>query len=170
MAFWLPASEPLLLASGQRAALGPMGNNDAQVLAEQFVDMEPWQSLGTSTLGLERTMLPSSLWQGRSWCLALDAKPIGAMVIRDDWLRGPFLTMFAVVPQYQRQGLARASLSWWEADARRNHKSNLWLSVSDFNVPARRLYEQIGFKPVAHLDGLLVDGLDEILMRKRLIG
>jgi ribosomal protein S18 acetylase RimI-like enzyme len=40
--------------------------------------------------------------------------------------------------------------------------------VSAFNPVAQRLYKAHGFELVAALDGLVRDGDDELLMRKRL--
>ena len=50
----------------------------------------------------------------------------------------------------------------------RDHYRNLWLCVSAFNVAAQRFYARHGFERVATLAGLLRDGDDELLMRKRL--
>ncbi len=157
-------------ASGRRAGLMPMTVGQAENLADQLAAINPWSTLGTSINGLVQAMGPGSQEHAKSWCLTVDGEPAGAMVIRDGWLKGPFLTLFAVIPHYQRQGLARAAMEWWEVDARRSRASNLWLSVSDFNIAAQQFYHKTGFTQVAAIDDLVVDGRSEILMRKRLTG
>ena len=61
----------------------------------------------------------------------------------------------------------RTLAGWFEAEAR-GHFRNLWLCVSGFNTDAQRLYRAHGFERVATLDGLVREGDDELLMRKRL--
>ena len=75
--------------------------------------------------------------------------------------------MFAVLPAHQKRGIGARVLAWYESEAR-GHFRNLWLCVSGFNPDAQRLYRQHGFEHVATLDGLVRDGDDELLMRKRL--
>ena len=171
MTLWPKSEIPLAsLAGDRKAALEPMRWDIAAALADQLVGIEPWARLGTQAQGLKHAMMLGPESQPRNLCLTLDGKPAGAMVVRDGWLRGPFLVLLAVLPKYQRQGLAQAAMAWWENDARRSHTRNLWLSVSGFNAPALQFYERLGFTQVANLDGLLVNGVDEVLMRKRLTG
>jgi diamine N-acetyltransferase len=156
------------LPSGEKATATPMDQPTAQMLAWQFVAMEPWRSLGSSPGGIATAMLPPRGWQTRSWCLKLDGHAAGAAVIREGWLRGPCLMLFAVLPGFQGKGLGCLALSWWESVAASTQAANLWLTVSDFNTPARRLYEKCGFKAVATLDDLVADGFGDVLMRKQL--
>jgi len=93
--------------------------------------------------------------------------PAGAVIILCPWLAGPYLQMLAVLPAHQNRGVGAAFLGWFEAEAR-GHFRNLWLCVSGFNTEAQRLYRAHGFERVATLDGLVREGDDELLMRKRL--
>jgi diamine N-acetyltransferase len=154
------------LSSGRIIAMRAMDPSAAVALARTFAAIEPWSRLGSTASALTQTLTAGRL--ARSWCLTVDSEPAGAMVVQETWLRGPYLTLLAVVPHWQRQGLARMVLDWWEADARSARAANLWLCVSDFNVPAQHCYEAFGFRAAGRLDGLLVEGLSEILMRKRL--
>jgi GNAT superfamily N-acetyltransferase len=92
---------------------------------------------------------------------------VGAVVICCPWLAGPYLQLLAIMPAHQNRGIGATILSWFEAEAR-DHYRNLWLCVSAFNVAAHRFYRSHGFERVATLAGLLRDGDDELLMRKRL--
>jgi diamine N-acetyltransferase len=91
----------------------------------------------------------------------------GAVVVCCPWLAGPYLQLLAVLPAHQNRGIGATILGWFEAEAR-DHYRNLWLCVSAFNVAAYRFYRSHGFERVATLAGLLRDGDDELLMRKRL--
>ena len=156
------------LISGQDAALRPMDLATATALGQVLAGMEPWSRLGSRAAALTQIMVPAPEQGARSWCLMCDREPAGTVVVRDDWMGGPYLRLLAVIPPYQRLGLSRAALSWWEADARKEGAKNLWLSVTEFNATARRLYDTVGFREVGVLDDLIRDGINEILMRKRL--
>jgi ribosomal protein S18 acetylase RimI-like enzyme len=95
------------------------------------------------------------------------AELAGAVIVVCPWLAGPYLQMLAVLPAHQKRGIGAAFLGWFEAEAR-GHFRNLWLCVSGFNTEAQRLYRAHGFERVATLDGLVREGDDELLMRKRL--
>ena len=102
-----------------------------------------------------------------SYQIECGADLAGAVVIFNPWLAGPYLQLSAVLPAHQKRGIGAQVLTWLEAEAR-GHFRNLWLCVSGFNTDAQRLYRQHGFEHVATLDGLVRDGDDELLMRKRL--
>src|SRR5207248_4635940 len=95
------------------------------------------------------------------------AELAGAVIILSSWLAGPYLQMLAIMPAYQNRGIGAAILVWFESEAR-DHFRNLWLCVSACNVHAQRFYRMHGYQRVATLEGLLRDGDDELLMRKRL--
>lgn len=60
------------------------------------------------------------------------------------------LLTIAVSAARQRRGLGRACLRTLIADARRAGHQAMFLEVAGHNLPARRLYEQLGFAPVGH--------------------
>lgn len=98
----------------------------------------------------------------------LSGELAGALAIRRDWLRGPYIHMLAVAPKFQGGGAGSALLSWVEAQSRAAGDRNLWIAVTDTNTGAQRLYARHGFVETARLDGLVLDGRTEFLMRKRL--
>jgi diamine N-acetyltransferase len=95
-------------------------------------------------------------------------QPAGAVVIRYPWLAGPYLQMLAVLPDYQRQNIGARVLDWYEAQAAQSKSRQVWLCVTAANVNAQRFYRRQGYELTATLDGLMRDGDDELLMRKRL--
>jgi ribosomal protein S18 acetylase RimI-like enzyme len=100
--------------------------------------------------------------------LRIDGEIAGAVGLRLNWLRGPYLQFLGVLPVFQRRGLGNAVLDWFERETRKGNDRNLWVAASDFNAGAIRFYEAHGFKQVARLDGLVRDERAEILLRKRL--
>ena len=93
----------------------------------------------------------------------------GAICVRRTWLRGPYLQFLGILPRHQKKGAGNAALTWFEAEGREARARNIWVSTSGFNRGALALYERFGFVRVATLDGLVSEGTDEILLRKRLI-
>ena len=97
-----------------------------------------------------------------------DDQSAGAVVIRYPWLAGPYLQMLAILPAYQGQASAHGS---WIGMKRKALNPNLAKSGSASpraNTNAQRFYRRHGYELTATLDGLMRDGDDELLMRKRL--
>jgi ribosomal protein S18 acetylase RimI-like enzyme len=139
----------------------------ADELGPQTAAIGPWAHYSSAaasvTAALRRTGDGAVRYQVRSGpALA------GAVVICCPWLAGPYLQLLAILPAHQNRGIGGSVLSWFETEAR-DHFRNLWLCVSAFNIAAQRFYVRHGFERVATLDGLLRDGEDELLMRKRLV-
>ena len=140
--------------------------DEALPIAERMTAMEPWATLGYSSRSLaammQRTSSERVFFVGR-----IDGANVALAAIRENWLRGPYVELFVVLPAAQRQGVGRALLEAVEGHYRPRAR-NLWLSVSDFNHRARAFYVHLGFGELARLPDVARDGYDEILMRKRL--
>ncbi len=81
------------------------------------------------------------------WWLAFDGDlPVAVLLLTatPEW-RGWDLSYLGVVPTARRQGFARNLARKAIGEARRAGQSKLTLSVDRRNVPARALYEQLGF-------------------------
>ena len=141
----------------------------AEALAPELAAMDPWRRIGSSSQRLMAGLLRADDALTRCRCLLVDGMPAGAMAVRNDWLLGPYLLHLSVLPAFQRQGHGRWLVSAFEAEGRAIRARNLWVCGSAFNAPALALYEVAGFARVGLLDDLIVDGLDEVLLRKRLI-
>ncbi|HEU4475158.1 MAG TPA: GNAT family N-acetyltransferase [Methyloceanibacter sp.] len=84
----------------------------------------------------------------------------------DPWLKGPYLELLAILPQFQGQGIGGKLLDWFEREGSRLGARNLWVCASSFNARTIGFYERHGFKEAATLPGLVAEGYDEILLRK----
>lgn len=137
----------------------PLTAEDAAWAAGELAGMEPWWSLGYAVGTLERYLTRDDPALGR-WTVWCDDGRAGVVALRSPWLRGPCLELLAITRP--GRGLGSAVIAWAAARA----GNNLWTCVSDFNTGARAFYERNGFRPVAELPGLVVDGRSEILMRR----
>ena len=151
---------------GQPLELRAMTAAAADELGPQTAAIGPWARYASEaasiSAALQNTTEGSVAYQVRSGTALA-----GAVVVCCPWLAGPYLQLLAILPAHQNRGIGTSVLTWFEAEAR-DHYRNLWLCVSAFNVAAQRFYARHGFERVATLAGLLRDGDDELLMRKRL--
>ncbi|MFT3730885.1 MAG: GNAT family N-acetyltransferase [Hyphomicrobium sp.] len=146
----------------------PMTSASAEVLGTAFAAIDPWVHYGYTAEALS-TFLLSSEDGARHFEIIVDDEIAGAICIRKNWLRGPYLQFLGVVPGMQKRGAGSAALVWFEAQARKDRARNIWVVATEFNVGALTFYERFGFVRIATLDGLVSDGTAEILLRKRLI-
>lgn len=138
----------------------------AETIGRVLAGMDPWAALGYSAETLARGLaLPHP--DLVRYIVVRGGAPLGLATIRYPWLRGAYIELFAVLPQAQGAGVGEALLAHVEATYR-GRAGNLWLLVSGFNARARRFYERSGFGPIGLIPDLVVQGEDEILMRKRL--
>lgn len=129
--------------------------------------MDPWRRLGIPAIALQR-QFSAMEYPITARALRRRNELIGAMVIRDGWLRGPYLQHLSVIPDARGHGAGETALRWLSDHAAASGHGNVWLCVSSFNLAAQRFYEKQGFHFVANLDGLVHPDYGEILMRRKL--
>ncbi|HYR76699.1 MAG TPA: GNAT family N-acetyltransferase [Pyrinomonadaceae bacterium] len=139
---------------------------DREKLISILSRSEPWRTLGYSAQDWDKLFTIVEAGPPReAYVIECDGQPDGLAVVRRRFLFGDYLELLAVSPARRGQGLGRLLLTHVEEQtfARAN---NLFACVSDFNADARRFYEHQGYAEVGSLRNLLVDGRDEILLRK----
>ena len=77
----------------------------------------------------------------------------------------PYIRQIAVRKELRRQGIGKKLLSFIEEIAFKDW-SKLFLTVSDFNRRAKKLYQEIGFEEVGLVPDLFKDGVAEHVMVK----
>lgn len=141
----------------------PLVEADIAPLAAALAAMDPWLTLGYTAAGLAAYLGREDAALTRV-VAERDGAPAALLALRRPWLRGPYVELLAVLPAAQGAGLGHALVEWAAAQG----GGNLWACVSAFNAPARAFYARAGFAEVAPLPGLVAEGLDEILLRRRL--
>lgn len=140
---------------------------DIATLSQRFAAIEPWTLYPFSAAAFE-TFFTQHDPGAERFAFVSDDCLAGAAVIRPNWLRGPYLQFLTVFPEFHGKGFAPAFLKWFESEAKKGQHKNLWVATSDFNTKARRIYAKFGFEPAANIDDLVKNGVNEILMRKKL--
>lgn len=153
---------------GQQVTLSPMSEAAAEQLGAAAATFDPWLTYGFSPAAMTRAFLPATDGAARYQTL-VDGAVAGALVIRPVWLIGPYLQTIAVLPAHQNSGIGGLMLDWFEARARAGKQRNIWLCVAGFNTHAQRFYAAHGWHHLADLPDLIRDGIDEQMLRKRII-
>lgn len=79
--------------------------------------------------------------------------------------RFPYVGQIAVKQEYRGQGIGKKLLSFVEEIAFKDWPK-LFITVSDFNKRAKKLYQEIGFEEVGFIPNLFKDGVGEYVMVK----
>jgi len=148
-------------------ALRPLAAENVGALAESLAAIPPWSIIGYPAERMARAF-KSEQPSLKRFEVAAEGKLAGLVAIQDPFLHGPYLQLFAVLPEFQGRGFGLRLLQWMDTEARRAEARQLWLCVSSFNARARSFYKRFGFSEVAILDKLATDASDEVFMRKRL--
>jgi ribosomal protein S18 acetylase RimI-like enzyme len=142
----------------------PPGPEQAQTIASMLAASDPWLTLNFSASALAAYLTRDDPAL-RRYMITVSGRPAGVICVRHPWLRGPYIELLGISPNFRGQGLGGQVLAWAEAEARRGAK-NLWVVASAFNQRALDFYQRQGFRTVATLPGLVAPGQDEILLRK----
>ncbi len=143
----------------------PMTKAAAEMLGPRLAEIDPWARYGYTAAALV-TYLTAHEADAPRFEIMVGRACAGAIGIRRTWMRGPYLQFLGILPAYQRQGVGRMALAWFEGEARARAEQNIWVATSDFNARALAFYERHGFSRVATLDALIAEGHSEILLRK----
>jgi ribosomal protein S18 acetylase RimI-like enzyme len=154
------------LHSFDGVGLLPVTPAAASELARRLAAIPPWSVMNYPAQAMEDYLTRPDP-AARRFSIMREGSLAGVAAIRWPWLRGPYLEMLGLIPEFQGQGLGAAALDWMERQASLAEARWLWLLASSFNVRAIAFYERRGFERTALLDDLVADGFTEILMRKR---
>ncbi len=77
----------------------------------------------------------------------------------------PYVRQIAVRKEFRGQGIGKKLLSFVEEIAFKDWPK-LFITVSDFNKRAKKLYQEIGFEEVGFIPDLFIDGVGEHVMVK----
>lgn len=151
----------------QPVTFEPMTAAAAGTLGPLLARIDPWQRYRFTPQALT-AFLASDEADAARFTINADRALAGAVAVKRNWLRGPYLQFLAVLPVFQRQGIGSRVLDWFEREAMHGGAQNLWIAASDFNASALAFYENRGFVRVALLPDLVAEDTAEILLRKRL--
>lgn len=148
--------------------LRPLKPTEAETLGPALAMLDPWRAAGYSAAALTGYLLRPDPALMR-YAVRVSDELAGVMCLRHPWLHGAYLELLALLPPFQRRGLGRVLVQWFETRSFLTGP-NAWIVVSAANTPARRFYHRQGYVEVAALPGLVKSGYNEILLRKIRLG
>jgi len=138
--------------------------DDFAAVVRMLADLDPWKKLSYNASDWER--LFEMPMQGReAFVIEAGGSVVGVGVLRQRFLFGDYLEIFAIAASAQGRGYGRALLAHVEGLVFRRAR-NLFVCVSDFNHRARRFYERNGYTEIGPILHLLIPGSSEVLLRK----
>ena len=157
---------PAIITLTPDLSLRPITDELAAFLGPAIACIEPWSQIHYPASRLTAFFTAEDPALSRHAVFVSD-EPAGVIAVRNPWLNGPYLQLLALLPPFQGQSFGAGLLAWFEGTAS-PHNRWVWLCHSSFNTRAGAFYARHGFEAVTELRDLLIDGTDEILMRKRI--
>ncbi|MBT3363188.1 MAG: GNAT family N-acetyltransferase [Chloroflexi bacterium] len=120
------------------------------------------------TEDMEETFLSIGLSKGEMY-VAMDDKLgcIGYIWFTLDGIfyKFPFLKNIVVKQQHRSKGIGKMLLAFYE-DVTFKSTDKIFLTTSDFNLRAQKLYKEVGYVKVGEIPDLFKDGVAELLLMK----
>ena len=148
-------------------SLAPVPDDWRAMLARELHAIEPWRKLGYSERAFAALMTTREA-EVEVRAIVRNDICCGLTIVRNNWLFGPYLRIFAVLPAVQNSGIGSQALDQLCREAAAKGARNLWACVSGFNPGARHFYERNNFETIGKLEDLVIAGEDEFLIRRRL--
>jgi len=130
--------------------------------AEIMAGSEPWITLGMSGEHIINTINDPL---NKVFAACVNDEIVGTMVISTKGAFSGYLKSIAVKPDWRGKMLGKQMMAFIEKEIF-STCANLFLCVSSFNEDAQRFYLKLGYEKIGVLKDYLVEGHDEILMRK----
>lgn len=162
-----PADRIGRTTGGLEVALRSLTDDEPATLGAALEAIDPWRRYPVDADGLAR-FLAAVVPGVRSFAVTAGGDLAGAIVVQPNWLRGPYLQLLAVLPEFQGQGIGRAVLEWLEREGRAASARHVWIMVSEFNSPARAFYARQDYREIAPVPAVVADDITEILVCKRI--
>lgn len=153
--------------AGTPLRLERMSNQHARPLATALSKVTPWCEvpLAEDSLYDHFSIEDQALLR---FAIIYGDQCAGVISVRYPWLKGPYLELLGLLPEAQRKGLGTELINWFENEAPKLNR-NYWLLCSDFNEPALKFYEKLGYEKITLIESLFAKGFHNYLMRKMLV-
>lgn len=132
------------------------------ICAEMMANSEPWITLG---MDREQMMMTFNDALNELFAVYMKDEIIGTIVIQTKGAFSGYLKSIAVKPDHRGKNLGEFMMEFVE-DHIFSKSQNVFLCVSSFNTKAQKFYLKLGYEIIGTLKNYVVEGHDEILMRK----
>lgn len=140
----------------------PILTQDIDLLSRSMATSDPWLKLGIDQTACRRTLSNEGY---DSWVADLGGQPVGFVLLQMKGAFSGYIVSIMIVEAHRGQGIGAALLEFAEQRVFGQTK-NMFLCVSAFNHRAQAFYRLHGYDTIGVIKNYLVEGEDEILMRK----
>lgn len=147
----------------QQFSLAPLRPEYVGAMSMILCSMDPWLTLEYRPEAFEFYLLHADPALSR-YAVMISGDVCGVVSVRSPWLFGPFIELMALFDGFRGQGTGGRIIDWV---CGRYRETNVWATVSSFNLKAQRFYSSAGFERMVILEDLIERGWNEILLRKR---
>lgn len=142
---------------------------DVPALAQLMAGDPLWQRYGVTEASAARRLADGLAAAAAIVVAEEDATLAGFIwyVTRGAFARSGYIMLIGVQPWARGRGVGRALMVHAEAALSATGR-DVFLLVSDFNHAAQAFYCRLGYEQVGALPGYVVDGVTELILRKRL--
>lgn len=135
---------------------------DKMVCAEIISGSEPWSTLGIT---YDQTMDSLNDPVHEIFAAYTNEEIVGVVIFQEKGAFSGYIKSIAVKTGWRDKNIGKTLMDFIEKRSF-TKCSNVFLCVSSFNSVAQGFYKKLGYKVVGVLENYLVEGYDEILMRK----
>ena len=132
------------------------------ICAVMLANSEPWITLG---MDMDQVMMNLNNTLNEVFAVYIKDEIIGTIVIQTKGAFTGYLKSIAVKPDFRGNNLGEFMMEFVE-DYILSKSQNVFLCVSSFNTKAQKFYLKLGYEIIGTLKNYIVEGHDEILMRK----
>ena len=147
-----------------RFSLSPLRPEYVNAMSMILCSMDPWLTLEYRPEAFEFYLLHADPALSR-YAVMISGNVCGVLSVRSPWLFGPFIELMALFDGFRGKGIGSRIIDWV---CDRYKSTNLWATVSSFNLEAQKFYSGAGFEKTAILEDLIKPGRNEILLRKKM--
>ena len=132
------------------------------ICAEMLANSEPWTTLGIAS---NQVMITINDPLNEVYVVSVGDELIGTIIIQTKGAFSGYLKSIAVKTSWRDKHLGKLMMEFVE-NRIFSKSTNVFLCVSSFNVNAQKFYLKLGYETIGVLKNYVVEGYDEILMRK----
>lgn len=136
--------------------------SDARACAQIMSTSEPWITLQRNFAASLKILLNP---HREIYVATLKTEIIGFIILQLEGTFTGYIQTIAVKEGWRNQGIGSTLLAFAE-DKIFSTQPNVFLCVSSFNKKAQKLYRRLGYEKIGGIRNFIVNGHDEILLRK----
>ena len=135
---------------------------EKMLCAEMITGSEPWTTLGIT---YDQTMDSLNDPLHEVFAAYIKEEMVGVIIVQTKGAFSGYIKSLVIKAGWRNKHLGKIMMEFIE-DKLFAKSSNIFLCVSSFNMDAQKFYLELGYQVIGVLKNYLVEGYDEILMRK----